>query len=221
MKICRTSKTEESLENEEESLEEELFEEDLLDADDLLMDDIGLATPANAKKAIASSEEEILFNTGNHVYRVVSREDFFDHELGDAYFEEDGSYVINIPEMNPFFPYEVEFTYEGKKVREWFMTPDDCVEIGGHDFYVSACFDGTVVTQMNLKVAEDTVVVYPKEKEFTDEVQGEINPLSLLPLEKRDLTVDLSDYTPVELTMVSVDGIFTGENALQSTDKIA
>ena len=162
-----------------------------------------------------------MFNTGNHVYRVVSREDFFDHELGDAYFEEDGSYVINIPEMNPFFPYEVEFTYEGKKVREWFMTPDDCVEIGGHDFYVSACFDGTVVTQMNLKVAEDTVVVYPKEKEFTDEVQGEINPLSLLPLEKRDLTVDLSDYTPVELTMVSVDGIFTGENALQSTDKIA
>lgn len=201
--------------------EEEPFEEELLDDDDLWMKDVSLATGANAKKAIVRSEEGILFNTGNHVYQVVSREDFFDNELGDAFFEEDGSYTINIPEMNPFFPYEVEFTYEGKKVREWFMTPDDCVEIGGHAFYVSACFDGTVVTQMSLKVAGDTVVVYPEEKEFTDEEQGEVSPLSLLPLDEIRLSVDLTAYTPVELTMVSVDEIFTGENALKDTEKIA
>lgn len=201
--------------------EEEPFEEELLDDDDLWMKDVSLATGANAKKAIVRSEEGILFNTGNHVYQVVSREDFFDNELGDAFFEEDGSYTINIPEMNPFFPYEVEFTYEGKKVREWFMTPDDCVEIGGHAFYVSACFDGTVVTQMSLKVAGDTVVVYPEEKEFTDEEQGEVSPLSLLPLDEIELSVDLTAYTPVELTMVSVDEIFTGENALKDTDKVA
>lgn len=201
--------------------EEEPFEEELLDDDDLWMKDVSLATEANAKKAIVRSEEGILFNTGNHVYQVVSREDFFDNEMGDAFFEEDGSYTINIPEMNPFFPYEVEFTYEGKKVREWFMTPDDCVEIGGHAFYVSACFDGTVVTQMSLKVAGDTVVVYPEEKEFTDEEQGEVSPLSLLPLDHRTYNIDLVGYTPAELTMVSLDKIFTGEKVLQDTDKIA
>ncbi len=162
--------------------------------------------------------EEVMFNTGSHVYSVVGREDFFDHELGDACFEEDGSYTINIPEENPFFPYEVQFTYDGDVRNEWFMTPDDSVEIGGHTFYVSASFDGTAVTQMSLKVAGDTVVVYPEEKEFTDE--DGIQALSLLPLRQRLLVADLSAYTPIELTMVSVDSIFTGNYALKDTDNV-
>lgn len=162
--------------------------------------------------------EEIRFNTGDCTFRVVSREDFFDRELGDACFEEDGSYTINIPEENPFFPYEVQFTYDGGVTEEWFMTPDDSVEIGGHTFYVSAYFDGTQVTQMSLKVGDDTVIVYPKEKEFTE--GGGIMLMSLLPLEEKALTVDLRGYTPAELTMVSLDSIFTGENALTDTDKV-
>lgn len=162
--------------------------------------------------------EEILFNTGNCEYSVVGRQDFMDNGLGDACFEEDGSYTINIPEENPFFPYEVQFTYDGKVSSQWFMTPDDSVEIGGHTFYVSAYFDGTAVTQLSLKVAGDTVVVYPEEKEFTDG-DGAM-PLSLLPLDEIRMEVDLSSYTPAELTMVSVDGIFTGSKALNSSDKV-
>lgn len=170
--------------------------------------------PAQREK----SEEEVSFNTGAKVYRVVDKEEFFDGEQGDAYFEEDGSYVIQIPEENPFFPYEVQFTYKGKVTNQWFLTPDDSVEIGGHTFYVSANFDNTVVTQMSFEVAGDTVIVYPEEKEFTDGDGAE--PLSLLPLTEKWFTADLSSYTPVELTMVSLQEIFTGENALNDSDKV-
>lgn len=183
-----------------------------------LPDDQIIATPS---KIVKATGDEVKFNTGNHVYTVVSKEDFLEKEIGDAFFEEDGSYTINIPEENPFFPYEVQFTHKGKTVNEWFMTPEDSVEVGGHTFYVSAYFDGTVVTQMNFDVVGETVVVYPEKKKFTDAEEGMIDPASLLPLEERQLTVDLTGYTPLELTQVLIDGIFTGEDLLQNGQKVA
>lgn len=188
-----------------------------------------VASPGNAvsvtakesAKAAGSAEkswgDEVRFNTGSYEVRVVDRESF-DEGDGDAFFAEDGSYTINIPESNPFFPYEVQFTGEGGTGSEWFMTPDDSVEIDGHEFFVSAYFDGTAVTQISLDVAGDTVVVYPEEKEFTDGDGTET--MSLLPLERRSLSVDLRAYTPVELTMVKIKSIFTGEEELKSTDQV-
>lgn len=175
------------------------------------------ASPDSAKKPDKKVEDEVIFNTGSYDFHVVSREDFFDREMGDGYFEEDGSYIIEIPEENPFFPYEVQFTYDGETASEWFMSPDDTVEVGGHRFSVSAYFDNTVLTQMTLKIAGKSVVVYPEKKEFTD--RGAM-PMSLLPLEERWLDVDLRGFTPVELTMVSADQIFMGDEALESGDKI-
>lgn len=159
---------------------------------------------------------EVLFNTGNYAFSIVDAS--ISDKTGDSFFEEDGSYTINIPEDNPFFPYEVQFTCNGEVTNEWFMTPDDSVEIGGHTFYVSAYFDNTVMTQMTLDIAGKKVVVYPEEKEFNND--GGVMPLSLLPLEERYLRVDLTQFTPVELTMVSVDSIFAGDNAVADTDKI-
>jgi len=52
-------------------------------------------------------------------------------------FEEDGSFDIWL-EDNAFFPYEVQFTYGGETWSEWFMTPDDTVEVGGHTFTVTS-----------------------------------------------------------------------------------
>lgn len=177
------------------------------------------ATPDVFPLSEAVEADEILFNTGNHKWSVVSRE-AFEQEKGDGYYEEDGSYTINIPEVNPFFPYEIQFTCNGEVTNQWFMTPDDNVEIGGHIFYVSAYFDNTAITQMALNVAGDTVIVWPEEKEFTDEDEGQISELSLLPLTEKNLTVDLSNYTPVELTMISASSIFTGTEELRDTDKI-
>lgn len=154
----------------------------------------------------SADDASVFYNTGN--YEVGIMEDDF---------AEDGSYTINIPEENPFFPYEVQFTCDGEVTDEWFMTPDDTVEIGGHTFKVSAYFDNTVVTQMSLNVAGDTVTVYPEKKEFTNDGDGTME-MSLLPLTQRNLTVDLTGYTPIELTMVSTDSIFTGADALKDTD---
>lgn len=162
-------------------------------------------------------KNEIYFNTGNHAYKV-SNASVSGNVAGDACFGEDGSYTIHIPEENPFFPYEVQFTYNGEKESRWFMTPDDSVEIGGHTFYVSAYFDRTAVTQMSLNVAGDTVVVYPEKKEFED--GSGIEPLSLLPLEERNLWADFSSYTPAEMSKVSIGSVFTGNDKIENTDKI-
>ena len=121
-------------------------------------------TASNSEK---SSKDEVKFNTGNFQVTVVVQE-AFDQGEGDAFFEEDGSYTINIPESNPYFPYEVQFTGSEGTASKWFETPDDSVEIDGHRFYVSACFDGQAVTGMSLDIAGKTVVVYPEKKEFTD-----------------------------------------------------
>lgn len=224
---------------------EDILEEDDEEASEIVSIDQLLATSSNAiKKKVETTKvnadikedpeedesddlekvkepnEEIKFNLGTHTYSIVSEEDFWDYGLGDGFFDEDGSYTINIPEMNPFFPYEVQFTYQDKVTREWFMTPDDQVEIGGHTFYVSAAFDGSAVTQMSFAVGDDVVVVYPDEKEFTDGEGEDVEPLSLLPLKNDNFRANLSKYTPVELTMVSLDKIFMGDKALGSDDKV-
>lgn len=142
---------------------------------------------------------------------------------GDDCFAADGSYTIRIPETDPFFPYEVQFTCDGEVTNQWFMTPDDTVEIGGHTFRVSADFTGTVMTQMSLDVAGKKVIVFPESKDFgaaQDDAADIPQTFSLLPLEYRSLSVDLRGFTPVELTMVSVDSIFTGTNALTDTSSI-
>lgn len=183
-----------------------------------------LPAAAEGTTAPAASEaDQVWFNTGNLAVSVidpsVSENEAYQSQWMDL-FAEDGSYTINIPEENPFFPYEVQFTCNGETTNEWFMNPEDTVEVGGHTFHVSAHFDNTAVTQMSLKVGGQQVTVYPEEKAFTNDGNG-VAEQSLLPLTQRYLTVDLTKFTPVELTQVSTASVFTGANALTSTDKIA
>ena len=170
------------------------------------------------KEKATEPEELVIVNTGSFACHVVGKKDFEENELGDDCFDEAGNYTIQIPEENPFFPYQVQFTYEGETICHWFMNPEDSFTLGGHRFTVSAYFDGTVITQMTLEVGGQEVVVYPEEKEFT-EGDGAA-PMSLLPLEERYLSVDMRGYTPLELSMVSVKSIFTGKNELKDTDKL-
>lgn len=160
--------------------------------------------------------DEIVFNTGSGNV-TIAQSSVSGNDCADDYFEEDGSYTIQT-ELNAFFPYEVQFTYNGEVSRQWFMTPDSSLEIGGHTFYVNAASDGTMVTQMSLEVGGDTIVVYPEEKEFPDGMA--IAPFSLLPIKEVSLrTVNLSGYTPVELTQVSVKALL-GSNVADG-DRIA
>lgn len=186
------------------------------DNDTILIDKTEQVTISGNGEDIRKAEEdadvevtdEVFFNTGSHVWQIVNEEAFTEGEIGDGCFEEDGSYTIYIPEPNPFFPYEVQFTYGDKVENCWFMNPEDSVSIGGHTFYVAAEFDDSALIRMNLNVGGDEIIVYPEEKEFTDDGEG-ISVYSLQPLEERRLqSIDLKAYTPVELTMVSVDYIF-------------
>lgn len=163
---------------------------------------------------------EVVYSTGGE-YQLIVNPSVSENEAYEGFsgvFEADGSYTIQIPEEDPFFPYEVQFVdpESGEAQNQWFMTPDSEVEYGGHTFRVAANFTGNVVTQFNLNIAGDIVVVYPAEKEF-----GGAAPVSLLPLEEVYLSsIDLNGYTPLELTMVSVDSIFTGKVELKDTDSI-
>lgn len=177
--------------------------------------------------AIKPEVELVQYNTGNCVVSVVNKETFAymdtlkDEGAFNSFVEtalpgvnpqflvpfDDSGTIIRIPEDSPFFPYEVQFTYQGKTWSEWFMSPEDMVEVGGHQFYVDAYFDDTAITQLTLNVAGDTIPVFPDVKEFTDDGHG-TDPASYLPLTEKMLgTVDLSDYTPVDLSMVSVDAV--------------
>ena len=160
-------------------------------------------TLENLAMDLGISYDQVIYNTGSGDVTIahgsVSASDGI---YADDYFAEDGSYTIQT-ELNAFFPYEVQFNYNGEVTRQWFMSPDSSVEIGGHTFYVDALADGTGVTQMSLEVGGDTITVYPEEKEFPE--GAGITPFSLLPIKEISLSpVDLTAYTPVQLTQVSV-----------------
>lgn len=173
--------------------------------EDLAMDLNSVA--ADSDSTVVDPEvlsDTVVFNTGNGSV-TVAHNSVSASDCADDYFAEDGSYTIQT-ELNAFFPYEVQFTSNGETTRKWFMSPDSSVEIGGHTFYISTSADGTAVTQMSLEAGGDTIVVYPEEKEFPEEAG--IMPFSLLPIKEVQLAqVDLSSYTPVQLTQVSVKAL--------------
>lgn len=178
----------------------------------------GMPVFTNTVPAQEEVINDIYYNTGSMAVKVVDEselDDLCDSNILTDIFDENGNYTINISEANPFFPYEVQFTCNGEKRNVWFMSPDDSVEIGGHTFYVSAYMDGTQVTQMSLDVGGKEVIVYPEAKEFTNPSENgdmiEISrKLSLLPLAETRLTVDLSAFNPLELSMIKVKTILQG-----------
>jgi len=121
-------------------------------------------------------------------------------------FEEDGSFDIWL-EDNAFFPYEVQFTYGGETWSEWFMTPDDTVEVGGHTLTgTSNVTDPEALIQLGARIGEDYIPVYPETKKFTTEPQ--MSTFSLLPLNTRHLgQLDLRGYFPEELKKITLEQV--------------
>ncbi len=175
------------------------------------------AMAQKAEEDSEESEERISFFTREGSGKVKKGNKEESPELGYEFFEEDGSYTIKLLDKNPFFPYQVRFYYEDEWIEKFFMNPNDHVEIGEHTFYISADFDGTVITQINFKAGGDMVPLY-LENEFPDEESTKIETRSLLPLETGNLKADLSAYTPAELTMVGLE-IFAGKK-LTDSDKV-
>lgn len=199
---------------------------------------------AAAESQMQQVSNRVQFNTGNYEHYVVDeqerqrQEERFLQEYGvsatdtGAYadnpdavaaakelsryvcFDKDGRYEIQVEE-DAFFPYEVQFTYDGKTESRWFLSGEDTVLAGGHEFYLNAKASGNAVTRMSLDIGGDTVTVYPQAKTFTDSTDEQSAPVSLLPLEEKKLTVNLTDYTPVELTKVAIDKVFTNQEVTE------
>ncbi len=163
--------------------------------------------------ASKTESETIIYNLGAKEIEVSDARD------ADQVFAEDGSYTISISEENPYFPYEVQFKYGSKTEVEWFKSPEDTVNVDGHEFSVQ--LDGASYSTLSLTIGEDDILVYPAEKEFTNTSVSRLSRMVMAAFRvvtKREEnkvslgTVDLSDYSPLELTRVKLRGLFAGES---------
>lgn len=154
-------------------------------------------------------DDTVTFNT--QYMDIVVGHNVEKAEQGDTpyvLFADDGSYTIELYEEAPFFPYEVQFSYQGHTTSEWFMDENDCVIVGGHPFYVS-CF-GTP-NHVGLLVSGEYVPAFPEQKEFVNDPYAAM-PISLLPLREVSLSVDLKNYLPSELVKVGVNAVLTNQS---------
>lgn len=148
--------------------------------------------------------DEVTFNLRDMEVTVGNNEELAaSGELPYALFDGDGNYTIELNESDPLFPYEVQFTYQGRTFTEWFLDENDTVEVGSHIFRV-ACMNGQAV-RIGAWVGDGYVPAYPEEKEFTNEYS--VMPFSMLPLQEKSVTLDLTGFLPEELRAVSMDVI--------------
>ena len=179
--------------------------------------------PADGETAAPITDPEMIGNDSYTISNdsVIFNTSYMDIEVGYdvekaeqgetpyALFAEDGSYTIELYEEAPFFPYEVQFTYQGQTTTEWFMDENDSVVVGGHTFYV-ACMGG-VPEHLSLEISGEYVPAYPEHKIFVNDPEYGIMPASLLPLKEVELNVDLTKYLPAELKEVGVDVVLKGQ----------
>lgn len=126
--------------------------------------------------------------------------------------------------QDPFFPYEVQFTYNGQKQNEWFDSPDDTITIGGYTFRAAEDFTGDVITQMSFEVGGKTVAVRPEEKTFTDggSMMAMMFAAAYYPYKEVSLEgVDLSGLSPIEISNVKMTKVFAGQKELPSGTAIS
>jgi hypothetical protein len=176
-----------------------------------LRSDIIIATTSNAER----KEDDIKF--GEIIYNLGSREIKVseDKESRDAdwTFDDNGSFQIYVGDSNPYFPYEVQFKYQDNVVTEWFKDPNDSVVVDGHTFTLKLR-DSTKYTRYVLEVGGKEELLYPEKKSFTNESNSVFRLAGAVKRRSRTdggtLNVDLSQYTPLELSRVRVSGLLAG-----------
>lgn len=208
-----TEKTEENISDTEsnseteENFEQEVSKEEPSNQDTSQIED---TTKEELKEEIpeevVAEETTVIYNLLNTEITVGNDEE---KALESPYlyklFDENGEYTIEL-EDNAFFPYEVQFKYNGDTTVQWFDTPESTVEIGGHVFRVhSEVTRDDMLRQFGVYVGGEYVPAYPEPKEFTNNLG--ISPMSLLPLEKTNLTLDLTGYFPLLLDSVELSAI--------------
>lgn len=163
------------------------------------------ALPVTAIAESASWTDVVTYNLLDCPIRIGSDVQQLDNGEIDDLFDENGDYTIRL-EDNALFPYEIQFTYQGRTWEEWFMSPDDRVTIGGHTFYVSSeRTDPHALVQIGFHVGGDFVLAYPEKKQFSTLSADHV--YSLLPLRVIDAELDLRGYFAEELKDISLSTI--------------
>ena len=160
-------------------------------------------------------------NTDEVIYNLLSSEITVkklaegEESTSPLVFDENNSYTIKLWDSDLYFPYEVQFQYKGETTTEWFMSPDDTVQIGDYTFAVEPAYrndDGNYkYSTLSFNIAGKTIPVYPERKTFQNlQVLGTRRRNSNMQLEVKYLSANLSGYTPVELKNVKVDALLDG-----------
>ena len=174
---------------------------------DVANDEVSEEAPAPEETPVPEAViDEVTYNLLCSEITVGSDE----AQEGGAYvlFDENGNYTIPL-EDNAFFPYEVQFAYEGDTWTEWFMDPEDTVTVGGHEFSVhSESTDPTTLQQAGFWIGDDYVPAFPEEKTFTP-----VSLMSLQPLKEHNLYVDLLNILHPELKNVKASVLLNAINA--------
>ncbi|MCL2016884.1 MAG: S-layer homology domain-containing protein [Defluviitaleaceae bacterium] len=155
--------------------------------DTSILDFIGLPNLFNATAEIEfatppaiGGTSEVIFNLGRQEVTVGfdtqrAAQTPWNYRLFDSF----GNFTIQL-EDNAFFPYEVQFQYQGVTFIEWFDTPQSTVQVGNHIFSVATVQNNPNLLQsISLIVGNDVIVLRPVPKQFFD---APFEPASLLPL---------------------------------------
>ncbi len=162
-------------------------------------------------------DDVVYYNTGSQEYEILPAE-AKDYDPYCETFDENGEYTIEIPEGNPFFPYEVQFRVGDNTWTEWFVTPDSKVEVAGHTIGVNV-WDGRY-SNLTLHVGDEDIVVYPKEKTFTNAAFLLMSKaaMSYQQLEEIELgSISITGKTPLELSRTQVSAVFNGTDVSSSS----
>lgn len=161
-----------------------------------------------------ANTDEVIYNLSSSEITVKKLAEG-EESTSPLVFDENNSYTIKLWDSDLYFPYEVQFQYKGETTTEWFMSPDDTVQIGDYTFAVEPAYtneDGSYkYSTLSLTVAGQKIPAYPERKNFQNlQVLGTRRRNSNMQLEVKYLYANLSSYTPVELKNVEVDALLDG-----------
>ncbi len=177
-----------------------------------------ITSGGSVEGVVETITDEVIYNIGNMNVTVgydleKSVEDSRSYKL----FDDNNSYTIEV-EKNAFFPYEVQFTYDGVTFVEWFDTPDSTVNVGEFEFNIHSEYDDSkVISQFGVWIGDEYVPAMPEAKEFKDLPYED---RTLLPIEEEFITLDFSDRHIFELYNVKistiVDGVLSGSQLTEN-----
>lgn len=161
-------------------------------------------------------KDEVTYNLGRGDVVVgydekQAQEKALEYRLFDA----QGNYVIELEE-DAFFPYEVQFTVDGKEMVEVFETKDSAVKVGAHTFTVKSQLSENSISQIGFWVDGEYVAAKPESKNFDNDPDRRT---SLLPIKEVKLELDASKYNKFQLRNVKLSVMLNGES-LKKEDKI-